>query len=82
VAAPLSEIMSVVREILHDNDVEIAATTQFDDLIGWDSMDLITVVVEIECRLDLQFELPEIDRLMTIGDLVHLITAKQALVAA
>jgi acyl carrier protein len=45
-------------------------------------MDLITVVVEVECRFDLQFELPEIDRLTNIGDLVRMIEAKQALAAA
>ena len=45
-------------------------------------MDLITVVVEVECRFDVQFELPEIDRLVTVGDLLRAISAKQALAAA
>jgi acyl carrier protein len=78
VAAPLSEISSIVREVLHDNDLELATTTCFDDLPDWDSMDLVTVVVEIECRFDVQFDLIEIERLATIGDLLHMIVAKQA----
>ena len=45
-------------------------------------MDLITLVVEVECRFELQFELPEIDRLATVGDLLDMILAKQALAAA
>jgi acyl carrier protein len=45
-------------------------------------MDLITVVVETECRFDLQFDLPEIDRLVTLGDLLHMIEVKQALAMA
>ena len=81
-AAPLSEISSIVRDVLHDNDLEIASATCFDDLPNWDSMDLVSVVVEIECRFDLQFELAEIDRLTTVDDLVHMITAKQAHAAA
>jgi acyl carrier protein len=40
------------------------------------------VVVEVECRYGLQFELAEIDRLITVGDLLHMIVAKQALLAA
>jgi acyl carrier protein len=56
--------------------------TRFDDVTGWDSMDLVSVVVEVECRFDLQFELVEIDRLITIGDLLHMIEAKQALATA
>lgn len=81
-AAPLSEISSIVREVLHDSDLELALATCFGDLPDWDSMDLVTVVVEIECRFDLQFEAAEIDRLHTVGDLMHMIVAKQAPAAA
>jgi len=81
-AAPLSEVSAIVRDVLHDSDLDLASTTRFDDLANWDSMDLITVVVEAECRYDLQFDLPEIDRLITVGDLVHMIGAKQARAAA
>jgi len=76
VAAAITDITPIFRDILHDPDLDLASTTRFDDLAGWDSMDLITVV------FDLQFELPEIDRLTNIGDLVRMIEAKQALAAA
>lgn len=79
-AAYLPEIRSIIREHLHDRHIEVAPDTRFDELIGWDSMDLVSIVVEVECRFDLQFELPEIDRLETIADLSRVIEAKQALV--
>jgi acyl carrier protein len=82
VAAPLSEITAIVREVLHDAALDLSPATHFDDLANWDPMDLIAVVVEAECRYDLQFDLPEIDRLITIGDLVSMIEAKQAHVVA
>jgi acyl carrier protein len=82
VAALLSEITAIIREILRDNELEAASTTRFEDLTGWDSMDLVAVVVEIESRFDVQFELVEIDRLTTIGDLLRMIVAKQALTSA
>nr|WP_294545411.1 acyl carrier protein [uncultured Rhodopila sp.] len=78
-AAYLPEIRSIIRDLLHDNDIDVAPETRFDDLIGWDSMDLVSVVVEVECYFGLQFELPEIDRLATIADLSGMIEAKQAL---
>lgn len=80
--APFYEIASIVREVLHDRDLDIALTTRFDDLPDWDSMDLVSVVVEIECRFDVQFELVEIERITTIGDLVQMLEAKQTLTAA
>ncbi len=81
-AAPLSEIIAIVRDIVRDSDLELSLSTRFDDLPNWDSMDLVTVVVEAECRYDLQFDLPEIDRLVTIGDLIGMINLKQALALA
>jgi acyl carrier protein len=71
-----------VREVLRENEIELQPATCFDDLPGWDSMDLVTIVVEVECRFDLQFELAEIDRLASVGDLVRMIDAKRALAAA
>lgn len=81
-AAPITEITEILRDVLRDRDLAFEPTTRFDDLTGWDSMDLITVIVEVEGRFDLQFELPEIDRLTTVGDLLRMIRAKQALASA
>jgi acyl carrier protein len=82
VAAPLHEIFGILREVLRDSDIELTPASRFDDLTGWDSMDLVTVVVEVECRYNLQFDVTEIDRLITVADLLRAITAKQALAAA
>jgi acyl carrier protein len=82
VAAPLYEICGILRKVLRDSDLELSPATRFDDLTGWDSMDLVTVVVEIECRFDLRFEVVEIDGLVTIADLIEAIAAKQALTSA
>jgi acyl carrier protein len=82
VVPALPEITAILREILRDNELELAPVTRFDDLTGWDSMDLVTVVVEVECRFDVQFELAEIDRLVTVGDLLCMLVAKRALAAA
>jgi acyl carrier protein len=79
---PLAEVTTVLREVLLDPTLECMPETRFDDVTGWDSMDLVTVVVEVECRFGLQFELVEIDRLLTVGDLMRMIVVKQALLAA
>ena len=81
-AAPVAEITAIVRSILRDPNLNLSPATRFDDLDNWDPMDLITVVVEAECRYDLQFDMPEIDRLVTVGDLLRMIALKRALVAA
>ena len=79
---PLAEIAVILRRVLRDHDLEIAPDTRFEDLADWDAMDLISVVAEIECRFELQFEVVDIDRLTTVGDLLCMVSAKQALAAA
>jgi acyl carrier protein len=82
VAIILSEITYVLRGLLRDDSLELTPQTRFEDLACWDSMDLVTLVVEVECRFNVQFELPEIDRLHSVGDLLTMITEKQSLASA
>jgi acyl carrier protein len=82
VVAPLPEVIAIVRDLLRDDDLDISSATRFDDLANWDSMDLVTAVVEAGSRFDLQFDLQGIDHLVTVGDLVHMIAAKQVSLSA
>jgi acyl carrier protein len=82
VPAPLPELTAIFREVLRDNELELEPTTRLEDLTGWDAMDLVAVVVEVECRFDVQFELFEMDRLTSVGDLLRMVMTKRALAAA
>jgi acyl carrier protein len=82
VAAHLSDVTAILRALFGDSELELEQTTRLDDVSGWDSMDIVAVVVEFEYRFGVQFELAEIDRLITVGDLLHMIVTKQALVTA
>lgn len=80
--AHLAELNEIVRVLLQAADIELSPGTRFEDLPQWDSMHLIAVVVEIECRHDLLFEPEEIEALHTVGDLLRMAARKQALAAA
>lgn len=81
-AAPLAELTAIVRDVLQDTRIELEEATRFEDVTNWDSMDLVSVVVEVECRFDVQFGLPEIDRLTTVRELLAMIKAKRMFAAA
>lgn len=80
--AYLFEIRSIIRDFLRDDEVEVEAGTRFEDLLGWNSNDIVEVVTEVECLFDLQFAMVEIDRLDTVDDLSRMITSKLALAVA
>jgi acyl carrier protein len=79
VVAHLASIADVVRSVMRNPDIELSSATRFDHLSAWDSMHLIALVVEIESRFNLLFELDEIETLHTVGDLLRLMARKQAL---
>jgi len=79
VTVRLADLIDIVRDVMRDPDVDMSLTTRFEDLPNWDSMHLIGVVVETECRFGLRFEPEEIEALLTAADLLRAIRAKQAL---
>ncbi|WP_428483481.1 acyl carrier protein [Rhodopila sp.] len=81
-AAHLAELTDIVRGVLRNADVELVADSRFQDLPAWDSMDLVAVVVEAECRFGLLFEPEEIEALHTAADLLQAIVDKRALGSA
>ena len=58
---PLHQITAIVRDVLENPTIELTQSAHFDDILGCDSMDLVSIVVEAECRFDVLF-LPAIRR--------------------
>jgi acyl carrier protein len=80
--AILAEVGDIFRSVLEDPLLEITLQTTTDDVSGWDSMRHIAIVVEAECRFDIQFRTHEIEYLTNVGELVQLIEAKCSLTLA
>ena len=81
-ATILTELTDIFRSVFEDPTIELTLDTTSDDLPCWDSMNHITLVVEAECRFDIQFQTAEIEELKNVGELVRLIQAKLALAMA
>lgn len=78
----LNELTEIVRDLLHDPDLQLTLHATAEDVPGWDSMMHIAVIVEAECRFGVQFHTAEIEGLRNVGELVRSIEMKRARVAA
>jgi acyl carrier protein len=76
---PLMDVTAAIRSVLQNPDLDLTLATSLEDIPGWDSMDLIAVVVDLECRFDLLFELQEIDTFHAVGDMVRALAARFSL---
>jgi acyl carrier protein len=71
--AGLSEIF---RQVLDDDTIALNPEMTADDVEGWDSMNHIFIVVEIEKRFGVKFQAAEMEELKNVGELAALVRAK------
>ena len=78
--AILAAVTRIARSAFQDPLLELTYETTPDDVPDWDSMNHITLVVEIEAYFDIQFPMAEIEELKSVGELVQAIARKLSVV--
>jgi acyl carrier protein len=74
----MSTLTEVFRKVLDDPGITLTPQTTADDVEGWDSLNHIIIVVEIERRFGIKFQAAEMEELKNVGELVELIEARLA----
>ncbi len=72
------ELNSVFRQVLEDDTIELHPATTAEDVDGWDSMNHIFIVVELEKRFGVKFQAAEMEELKNVGELAALVKQKLA----
>jgi len=73
----LAALTQIFRTVLDDDTLVLTPETTAADVPGWDSMNHITIVVEVENHFGIKVRTAEIEALRNVGDFVKLIAAKQ-----
>ena len=69
---------AVFRQVLEDDTIELTPSTTAEDVDGWDSMNHIFIVVELEKRFGVKFHAAEMEELKNVGELAGLVQQKLA----
>ena len=72
----LSEIQSIMRNVLDAENIVLTETTTADDVKGWDSLGHIQLVVSIEKRFNIKFSAYEMLSWRNVGQMVETISSK------
>lgn len=72
----LSGLTEIFHEVFDDDSIVLTENTTAADIPAWDSLNHITLIVEVERRFGLKVKTAEIEELHNVGDLVKLIAAK------
>jgi len=66
----------IFRQVLDDDTIDLKPSMTADDVDGWDSMNHIFIVVEIEKRFGIKFQAAEMEELKNVGELAALVRQK------
>lgn len=72
----LQQIQEVFRNIFDDETITISRDTTAEDIEAWDSVQNVTLMLEVESEFGVRFSTSEIAYLKHVGELVDLVEKK------
>ncbi len=73
----LSQLQKVFAEVFDDDDIVITEETVADDVDGWDSLNHITLIAEVEDNFDMKFAMKDVIGMKNIGDMVDILELEE-----
>ena len=74
----LPRLNDVFRDVFEDEDLAVTTETTAADVVGWDSLMHVRLVMAIEKAFGVRFSSSDIDSLRNVGDLVKVLDRKSA----
>ena len=69
----LKQLSLIFEEVLKQPGLKIDYNMSADDIDGWDSLNNMTIISEIEKKWNVHFKLRDIVRMKNIGDMIDVI---------
>jgi acyl carrier protein len=73
----LTQLQEVFRRIFDDEALTVSRATTAQDIEAWDSVQNVTLMLDVETEFKVRFSTSEMAYLKNVGDLVDLIEKKQ-----
>lgn len=75
-------LRDIMRTLFHQPDLELADDLTAAQVPGWDSLNHVNLVIQVEEEFGIRFTNDEVAQLANVGDLKQLVHSKVALLAA
>jgi acyl carrier protein len=75
-AAILQRIQGIVRHVLSRSDIMLSERTTSRDVLGWDSLAHLQIILSVESEFGLRISAKEVARLENAGSLVDIVLAR------
>ena len=71
----LATLTQILRDLLGDDSIELAMTTEREDVPGWDSFTYINFIAAVEAEYNIKFRSADIESFPNVGAVVTAIGA-------
>ena len=75
-AAIYEGLTEVVHDVFGDDTLTLTPTLSAEQVPGWDSVRMVTIILGVEQRFGVKLRSREVDQLKNVGDLARLVQAK------
>lgn len=72
------QLQGIFRQVFDDDTLVISRETTAEDIEAWDSVQNVTLMLEVESAFKVRFSTGELAYLKHVGDLVDLIEKKRS----
>ncbi|MBQ7964957.1 MAG: acyl carrier protein [Ruminococcus sp.] len=66
----------VFQDVFDDEDIHVEPETTANDIEDWDSLEHINLVVAVENKFGIKFNMGEVVEMKNVGEMVHTILAR------
>ncbi len=75
-AAIYDGLTEVFHDVFGDDALTLTPTLSADQVKGWDSVRMVTIILGVEQHFGIKLRSREVDQLKNVGDLAQLVQAK------
>jgi acyl carrier protein len=73
--AILSEMTTILRDLLGDDSIELAMGTRREHVPNWDSFNYVTFIVAVEIKFGVKFKVADVESFPNVGAIVLEVSA-------
>lgn len=70
------ELDIVFQDVFDDDSISVCDATTSDDIEDWDSLEHINLVVAVERRFGIKFNIGEVNMFKNVGEMVDIIMSR------
>lgn len=67
------QLDEVFQDVFDDDSITVAEETTADDIEDWDSLEHINLVVAVEKKFNIKFNMGEVVKMKNVGEMVDII---------